>query len=86
MRGGSGILARNNFAGRANPSRIFAGQTRGGPMRGGLARFAIPTRKSPIIFLLLKIKNIRSTKYLLFNEKYKVSRKLFFKIFSFQRK
>ena len=43
MRGGSGILARNNFAGRANPSRIFAGQARGGPMRGGLARFAIPT-------------------------------------------
>jgi len=26
MRGGLGILARNNFAGRANPSRIFAGQ------------------------------------------------------------
>jgi len=42
MRGGLGILARNNFAGRANPSRIFAGQARGGPMRGGLARFAIP--------------------------------------------
>ena len=42
MQGGSGILARNNFAGRANPSRIFAGQARGGPMRGGLARFAIP--------------------------------------------
>ena len=42
MRGGSGILARNNFAGRANPSRIFAGQARGGPMRGRLTCFAIP--------------------------------------------
>jgi len=42
MRGGSGILARNNFAGRANPSRIFAGQARGGPMRDGLTRFATP--------------------------------------------
>jgi len=51
MRGGSGILARNNFAGRANPSRIFAGQSRGGPMRGGLARFAIPTIQ-PVVFPL----------------------------------
>jgi len=42
MRGGSEILARNNFMGRANPSHIFAGQARSGPMRGGLARFAIP--------------------------------------------
>jgi len=48
MRGRLGILTRNNFAGRANPSRIFAGQARGGPMRGGLARFAIPSyRGSP---------------------------------------
>ena len=39
MRGGLGILARNNFAERANPSRIFASQA-----RGGLARFAIPTK------------------------------------------
>jgi len=37
MRGGSGILARNNFAGWANPTHIFAGQA-----RGGLARFATP--------------------------------------------
>jgi len=37
MRGGSGILTRNNFAGRANPTRIFADQ-----VRGGLARFATP--------------------------------------------
>ena len=37
MRSGSGILARNNFAWRANLSRIFAGQA-----RGGLARFATP--------------------------------------------
>ena len=43
MRGGSGILTRNNFAGRANPTYIFAGQARGGPMRGGLACFATPT-------------------------------------------
>jgi len=41
MRGGSGILTRNNFAGRANPARIFAGQA-----RGGLARFATPTRQA----------------------------------------
>jgi len=38
MRGGSGILTHNNFAGRANPARIFAGQA-----RGGLARFATPS-------------------------------------------
>jgi len=37
MRGRLRILARNNFAGRANPTRIFAGQA-----RGGLARFATP--------------------------------------------
>jgi len=43
MRGRSGILARNNFAGRANPTRIFAGQAWGGSMRGGLARFVTPT-------------------------------------------
>jgi len=43
MRGGSGILTRNNFVGRANPPRIFASQVRGGPMRGGLALFATPT-------------------------------------------
>jgi len=43
MRGESGILARNNFAGRANPTRIFAGQVRDGPMRGRLTRFATPT-------------------------------------------
>jgi len=42
MRGGSGILTRNNFVGRANPARIFAGQARGEPMRGGLAHFATP--------------------------------------------
>jgi len=42
MRGGLRILARNNFAGRANPTCIFAGQARGGPMQGGLARFATP--------------------------------------------
>jgi len=46
MRGGLRILARNNFAGRANPTRIFAGLTRGGPMRGGLARFATPSENS----------------------------------------
>jgi len=46
MRGGSGILARNNFAGRVGPSRIFAGQARGGPMRGRLARFAIPNHSN----------------------------------------
>jgi len=38
MRGGSGILARNNFAGRTNPPRIFVGQA-----WGGLARFATPS-------------------------------------------
>jgi len=43
MRGRSGILARNNFAGRGNPTRIFAGQAWGGSMRGGLARFATRT-------------------------------------------
>jgi len=43
MRGGLRILARNNFVGQANPTRIFAGQARGGSMRGGLARFATPT-------------------------------------------
>jgi len=44
MRGGLGILACNNFAGRANPSRIFAGQARVGQCGAGwLARFAIPT-------------------------------------------
>jgi len=41
--GGSGILARNNFSGRANPTHIFAGQAQGGSMWGGLARFATPT-------------------------------------------
>jgi len=46
MRGGLRILARNNFAGRANPTRIFAGQ-----VRGGLARFATPTN----LILYLKI-------------------------------
>ena len=46
MRGGLGILARNNFAGRANSSCIFAGQARSGPIRDGLARFAIPNRGS----------------------------------------
>jgi len=40
MRGGSEILARNNFAGRANPPRIFADQA-----RGGLTRFATPIDK-----------------------------------------
>ena len=50
MRGGSRILARNNFAGRANPSRIFAGQARGGPMRGGLARFATPISTSQYFY------------------------------------
>jgi len=44
MRGGLRILARNKFAGRANPTRIFASQARGGPMRGGLTRFATPTK------------------------------------------
>jgi len=39
------ILVRNNFAGRANPIRIFADQVRGGPMQGGLARFVTPTFK-----------------------------------------
>jgi len=45
MRGGSGILTRNNFAGRANPTNIYAGQARGGSMRGRLARFATPKKK-----------------------------------------
>jgi len=53
MRSGLGILTRNNFAGRANPARIFAGQARGGPMRGGLARFATPNGNTKIFCFFL---------------------------------
>ena len=42
MRGESGILTRNNFAGRTNPTRIFADQARDKPMRDGLTCFATP--------------------------------------------
>jgi len=45
MRGESGILTRNNFVGRANLPRIFAGQVQGWPMRGGLPRFATPNKE-----------------------------------------
>ena len=43
MRDGSKILTHNNFVGRANLARIFADQTRDGPMRDGLVRFATPS-------------------------------------------
>jgi len=52
MWGGSEILTHNNFAGRANPIHIFAGQTRDTPMQGGLARFATPIhRQSKKLFV-----------------------------------
>jgi len=54
MRDGSEILTRNNFAGRTNLPRIFAGQ-----VRDGLARFATPrykdinNKKVIIVFFIL---------------------------------
>ena len=44
------IIAHNNFVGRANPTRIFAGQT-----RGGLTRFATPNLKKTDIGLFIFI-------------------------------